>query len=156
MFAKAIELDPLYARAYAGMADCDSFLLLHYHVDVSIGRILANTDKALALDERLAEAHASRGLALSIEKRFEESVTEFEQATALDRNSFEAHYLYRVRVLLTAGISNAPPCCSNARPRLTRTIIKSLVLLTNVYRSLGRDEEKDSAARRGIERAERR
>ena len=94
MFAKAIELDPRYARAYAGIADCDSFLLLHYHVDVPIGRILANTDKALALDNRLAEAHASRGLALSIEKRFEESVTEFEQATALDRNSFEAHYLY--------------------------------------------------------------
>ena len=23
MFAKAIELDPLYARAYAGVADCD-------------------------------------------------------------------------------------------------------------------------------------
>ena len=26
MFAKAVELDPNYARAYAGMADCDSFL----------------------------------------------------------------------------------------------------------------------------------
>src|SRR5213079_3231757 len=31
MFAKAVELDPLYARAYAGIADCDSFLFLHYH-----------------------------------------------------------------------------------------------------------------------------
>ena len=30
MFAKAVELDPLYARAYAGIADCDSFLFLHY------------------------------------------------------------------------------------------------------------------------------
>ena len=28
MFAKAVELDPLYARAYAGMADCDSFFTL--------------------------------------------------------------------------------------------------------------------------------
>src|SRR5205807_4887221 len=41
MFAKAVELDPLYARAYAGMADCDSFLFLHYHVDnVAIDDIL--------------------------------------------------------------------------------------------------------------------
>src|SRR6266404_745767 len=31
MFSKAVELDPLYARAYAGIADCDSFLVLHYH-----------------------------------------------------------------------------------------------------------------------------
>ena len=37
MFAKAVKLDPLYARAYAGIADCDSFLFLHYHVeDVAI------------------------------------------------------------------------------------------------------------------------
>src|SRR3546814_4562018 len=41
MFAKAIELDPLYARAYAGIADCDSFLFLHYHMDVSVDGILA-------------------------------------------------------------------------------------------------------------------
>jgi hypothetical protein len=27
LFAKAIEVDPLYARAYAGLADCDSYLL---------------------------------------------------------------------------------------------------------------------------------
>src|SRR5213595_3644474 len=71
MFAKAAELDPRYARAYAGIADCDSFLLLHYHVDVPLDTILETSAKALALDNRLAEAHASRGLALSIQKRFE-------------------------------------------------------------------------------------
>ena len=36
MFAKAVELDPHYARAYAGIADCDSFLFLHYHVEAGI------------------------------------------------------------------------------------------------------------------------
>src|SRR6266571_175123 len=36
MFAKAVELDPLYARAYAGIADCDSFLFLHYSAPVEI------------------------------------------------------------------------------------------------------------------------
>src|SRR6476661_336929 len=40
MFAKAVELDPLYARAYAGIADCDSFLFLMYHVNISIDDIL--------------------------------------------------------------------------------------------------------------------
>src|SRR5213079_2459882 len=66
MFAKAVELDPLYARAYAGIADCDSFLFLHYHLEAGIDSILATSGKALALDNRLAEAHASRGLALSL------------------------------------------------------------------------------------------
>jgi adenylate cyclase len=153
MFAKAIELDPRYARAYAGIADCDSFLLLHYHVDVPIGKILANTDKALALDNRLAEAHASRGLALSIEKRFEESVTEFEQATALDRNSFEAHYLYARASFAHGNFERAATLFERAA-EINPDDYQSLILLIQTYRSLGRDEEKDSAARRGIERAE--
>src|SRR6266550_2627521 len=63
MFANAVGLDPLYARAYAGIADCDSFLFLHYHLEAGIDTILATAAKALALDNRLAEAHASRGLA---------------------------------------------------------------------------------------------
>ena len=67
MFAEAVELDPLYARAYAGIADCDSFLFLHYHVEnVAIEDILNTSAKALALEGGLAEAHASRGLALSV------------------------------------------------------------------------------------------
>ena len=41
MFANAVELDPLYARAYAGIADCDSFLFLHYHFEAGIDTILA-------------------------------------------------------------------------------------------------------------------
>ncbi len=45
MFVKAVELDPLYARAYAGIADCDSFLFLHYHIDVGIDNILATAAK---------------------------------------------------------------------------------------------------------------
>ena len=40
MFAKAIELDPLYARAYAGAADCDSFLYLDYSEGSSLRRHL--------------------------------------------------------------------------------------------------------------------
>ena len=94
MFTKAVELDPLYARAYAGIADCDSFLFLHYHVNIAIEDILDMSAKALALEGGLAEAHASRGLALSLGERYEEAETEFKEAIALDRNSFEGHYFY--------------------------------------------------------------
>ncbi|HEU4825643.1 MAG TPA: tetratricopeptide repeat protein, partial [Dongiaceae bacterium] len=94
MFTKAIELDPLYARAYAGIADCDSFLFLHYNMDIPPERILATSAKALELDGNLAEAHASRGMALSVVHRHSEAVEEFEKAIALEPNSFEAAYLY--------------------------------------------------------------
>src|SRR6266436_3921017 len=90
MFAKAVELDPLYARAYAGIADCDSFLFLHYNVDVGIDNILATSAKALALENGLAEAHASRGLALSLGQRYDEASVEFELTIALGAGSLES------------------------------------------------------------------
>src|SRR2546430_555353 len=122
MFAKAVELDPLYARAYAGIADCDSFLFLHYHVDVGTDSILATTAKALTLDDGLAEAHASRGLALSVGQRYEEAMAEFEQAVALDPNLFEAHYLYR-RASFAQGKLGQAAAFSSARPKSSQTII---------------------------------
>ncbi|TIW76189.1 MAG: adenylate/guanylate cyclase domain-containing protein, partial [Mesorhizobium sp.] len=94
MFAKAIELDPLYARAYAGIADCDSFLFLHYDVKVSLEAILANSARALDIDPSLGEAHASRGLALSVGERYQEAEAEYEKAIARNPNLFEAHYFY--------------------------------------------------------------
>src|SRR6476620_7828408 len=57
MFAKAVELDPMYARAYAGMADCDSYLYMTYHAKVVMDDVLATTEKALALDPDSYEAH---------------------------------------------------------------------------------------------------
>ena len=72
MFARAVELDPGYARAYAGMADCDSMLKGWYGVEVSLENLLATTAKALQLDPDLAEAHAARGHALATTGRPEE------------------------------------------------------------------------------------
>jgi len=155
MFAKAVELDPLYARAYAGIADCDSFLFLHYHVeDVVIDDILATSAKALALDSGLAEAHASRGLALSLEKRYDEATAEFEQAIALDPNSFEGHYFYG-RACFTQGKLEKAAALFERVAEIKPDDYQSLILLIQIYRSLGRDADKKNAARRGVERAER-
>jgi adenylate cyclase len=154
MFAKAVELDPLYARAYAGIADCDSFLFLHYHLDVRIDSILATSAKALALDDGLAEAHASRGLALSLGKRYEEAVAEFEQAIALDPNLFEGHYFY-ARACVAQGKLERAAALFERAAEIKPDDFQSLCLLIPIYRSLGRDRDKEDAARRGIERAER-
>ena len=152
MFARAVELDPLYARAYAGIADCDSFLFLHYQLPAGVDSILATSGKALSLDDRVAEAHASRGLALSLGRRYHESTEEFERAIALDPNSFEAHYFY-ARACVTQGkLERAAPLFERAAENKPDDY-QSLCLLIQVYRSLGRPRDSESAARRGIERA---
>ncbi len=153
MFAKAVELDPLYARAYAGIADCDSFLFLHYHLEAGIDSILATSAKALALDNRLAEAHASRGLALSLGQRHEEAIAEFEEAIALDPNSFEAHYFY-ARACVTQGKLERAATLFERAAENKPDDYQALCLLIQIYRSLGRDRDSKSTARKAIERAE--
>ena len=153
MFAKAVELDPLYARAYAGIADCDSFLFLHYYLDVEIDSILATSAKALALEDGLAEAHASRGLALSLGQRHEEAIAEFEQAIALGPNSFEAHYFY-ARACFGQGKLERAAALFERAAEIKPDDYQSLILLIQTYRSLGRDRDSESVARRAIGRAE--
>ena len=153
MFAKAVELDPLYARAYAGIADCDSFLFLHYHLEAGVDSILATSAKALALDDRLAEAHASRGLALSLGQRHEEAIAEFEEAIALDPNSFEAHYFY-ARACVTQGKLERAATLFERAAENKPDDYQALCLLIHIYRSLGRDRDSKSTARKAIERAE--
>jgi adenylate cyclase len=154
MFARAVELDPRYARAYAGIADCDSFLFLYYHEDVGIERILDTSAKALALDDRLAEAHASRGLALSLMHRRDEAMQEFEQAIALDPNSFEAHYLYARASFAQGDLERAAALFERAA-EIKPDDYQSPCLLIQVYRSLGRDQDSKDAARKGVKLAER-
>jgi adenylate cyclase len=154
MFAKAVELDPLYARAYSGIADCDSFLFLHYNVDVGIDNILATSAKALDLDSELAEAHASRGLALSLGERYQEAMAEFEKAIALDPTLFEAHY-FDARASFAQGKLEQAAALFERAAEIKPDDYQSLCLLIQIYRSLGRDRDKENAARKGIERAER-
>jgi adenylate cyclase len=154
MFAKAVDLDPLYARAYAGIADCDAFLSLHYHVDISPESILATSAKALDLESGLAEAHASRGLALSIGERYPEAMAEFEQAITCDPKLFEANYFYARACFAQGKIEQAARLFERAAD-IKPDDYQSLILLIQIYRSLGRTSEIEAVAREGLARAER-
>ena len=153
MFAKAVELDPAYARAYAGIADCDSFLFLHYHVDVAIDSILATSAQAIALEAGLAEAHASRGLALSLVQRYDEAMAEFEQAIALDPQSFEAHYFYARACFAQDKFDRAAALFERASA-IKPDDYQSLILLIMIFRSLGRERDIERVAHMGVERAQ--
>jgi adenylate cyclase len=102
MFCKAVELDPHYARAYAGIANCDSALHAWHAAEVSLDGILEMSAKALALDPDLGEAHAAQGLALHQNGCHAEATAEFERALALDAGLYEANFYY-ARLLYTQG-----------------------------------------------------
>jgi adenylate cyclase len=153
MFSKAVELDPSYARAYAGIADCDSFLFQQTITDITVDDILATSAKALALDDTLAEAHASRGFALDLSDRPEEAVAEFEKAIALDPNSFEANYFYGRAAFGHGNFERAAAVFQRAS-EINPQDFSSLMMLAMTYRSLDRVEDGKKAARTALERAE--
>ena len=154
MFAKAVELDPMYARAYAGMADCDSYLYMTYHEKVAMEKVLATTEKALALDPNLAEAHASRGVALSAGQRYEEAKDEFEKALALNSDSYEAHYFYARSNFAQGKVDRAAALFERAA-EIKPDDYQVPCLLVGIYKSLGRRRDAKNAARKGVELAER-
>src|SRR5213594_1311178 len=93
-FNQAVAKDPNYALAYVGLSD--SYLLLRNYGSTSSQEALppARTaaKKALALDDSLAEAHASLGLLATIELDLERALSELERAVQLKPNYATAHH----------------------------------------------------------------
>ncbi|QIG50152.1 tetratricopeptide repeat protein [Nordella sp. HKS 07] len=153
LFARAAELDPLYARAYAGMANCESYLKSSEGVAVAVETILATAGKALSIDPGLAEAHAARGMALNIAGRSAEATSAFETALSLDPNNYEANLFYGEFCLNQGDFDLAARHFVRAL-EVEPDDYRSPLLLTAALRSLGRYDEVEGYARLGWKRAE--
>lgn len=153
LFARAVELDPLYARAYAGMAYCESYLKSTQGAVISVETILATAANALSIDPDLAEAHAARGMALNIAGRSGEAVSAFEKALSLDPNSYEANLFYG-EFCHTRGDFDLAARHFVRALEIEPDDYRSPLLLTAALRSLGRYDEVEGYARLGLKRAE--
>jgi len=154
MFARAIVIDPGYARAYAGVADCCSFLYMYWDAsEANLKEADAASQKALALDPESAEAHASRGLAVSLRKEYDEAAKEFETAIRLNPKLFEAYHFY-ARARLSEGKLEEAARLLEEASRANPEDYQSPVMLGMVLSGLGRRTEAEVAYRRGVEIAE--
>jgi non-specific serine/threonine protein kinase len=155
MFERAIKLDPNYALAYAAIADCWSFLFM-YAGSSERERVLAEeaSRKALELDPDLAEAHASRGMVLSLSNKHEQAAEHFEKAIALNPKLYEAYYFY-ARASVAQGKHLKAARLYEQAIEVRPEDYQASLLLPQVYRSLGRLEDMAEAQRSGIEKAQR-
>ena len=95
-FNEAIERDPSYPLAYAGLADCYA-LLYEYSATPSkdlYPKAKAAAMRALELDESLAEAHTSLAAAYEYEWNWNDAAQQYERAIELNPNYETAHHWY--------------------------------------------------------------
>jgi TolB-like protein/Tfp pilus assembly protein PilF len=153
LFAKAIEIDPNYARAYAGVANCDSYRLLLDVPSATLEDILANSERAIALEPNLAEAHAAKGLALYTSGRPVEASAAFEEAVRLGPDLYEAHFFY-ARHCRTQGLHAKAARLFERAAELNSGDFRALGLVVDEYRALNRHDDAMAAARRCLDRLE--
>jgi serine/threonine protein kinase/tetratricopeptide (TPR) repeat protein len=96
-FQQAVDRDPLYAPAYAGLADYYSLLPFYTTArpDEVFPKAEAAVSKALELDDSLAEAHASLAyIRTYYDWNWSGAEQEFQRALALNRNDATVHHRY--------------------------------------------------------------
>lgn len=94
-FRKATEADPNYALAYAMMSDC-YYLQVYYeysagHSEETFAKAKESAEKALALDDTLAEAHLAVSMIQGHEGHGAESMSSLRRALELNPNLAVAH-----------------------------------------------------------------
>ena len=98
-FNSAIKLEPSYARAHAGLADCYAYMNTVAYGRMDTKEAMPKAEKAardaLELDPNLAEAHTSLGIVnLKYFWNWAEAEKDFKQAIRLKPDYFHAHYGY--------------------------------------------------------------
>ena len=110
LFEQAVETDPSYARAYAGLADCTSMLAIYGDLDPVLAnrRAKAAQEMALQIDPELSEAQASRGFRLLyFDWDFRAGEKELRQALDLNTGYAPAHQWLGMALGLTGRLEEA-------------------------------------------------
>ena len=97
-FKVATDLDPNFALAYVGLADCYAVLHEYAGTPTSETAPQAKTyaDRALAIDDQLAEPHATLGSIHNMLWQFADAEREYKRAIELNPNYPTAHHWYSI------------------------------------------------------------
>jgi serine/threonine protein kinase/Flp pilus assembly protein TadD len=151
LFEKAIELDPRYADAYAGIGESYSALYLDsQRNEIWLDKAIENGLKALMYDSGLSEAYAALGLAYYNKRSFEEAVTASKKAIELDRNNFIAYWILARIYIATNKEREAEELCLKVI-ELNPDFYSVYGDLEIIYGRLGEKEKYDAMVKTGIE-----
>lgn len=153
MFEIAIEFDPGYAPAYAGLADAmaEQYLAKPYEL---LRRRASNASRqAVQLAPDLAETHVCRANVLALGKHYREAAAELEVAMSINPRSFDAHYRYGRMRQQQGKLIDAARLLELAW-EIQPADYQSPAALADLYRALGREEAAQQTAARARELCE--
>ena len=154
MLDRAIEIDPNFVRAHAGIADCCSFLYMYWDAsNANLEEAGVSSRSALELDSESAEAHTSRALALTLRRQYDEARREFESALRLNPMLYEAHYFYG-RACFTEGKLEEAVSHYRDAWRMRPEDYQAIYLSAEALVKLGRRDEALEASRLGVKLAD--
>ncbi len=155
MFYQAIRKDPEFALAWASYADSYSLEAMYADPTPSFrDKARKASERAVALNPELAEAHASAGLAHLVSGDFETAERELNKAIEINPDLFEAYYYFARTRFHQGDMESAAELFAKAAS-INSEDYQSRLLRVQILRGEGRIDEAEAEARQAIEVVER-
>ena len=150
LFKRAIEVDPRFALAHAGLAEASFWLYSWWggHPD-DLRQAEEASRRALELAPELAEVHVARGAALTLGHRYDEAAVEFDAAIRLNPRLWNTYYLYG-RMRFEQGRFDEAESLWRKGIEVTPEDYQVPIMIGMIYRKQGRTAERDATLRKGV------
>lgn len=152
-FEQAVEKDPHYSSAYAGLAD--TYMLLGLFAAMPRNEAAQQAKRAarraLELDANSSEAHTSMGVICEVfDWDWVGAEREFKKAIELNPNHFDAHYEYGFLLARLKRLTEAEAELKKAL-RIDPLSVRGHLVLGQVYTISGNEEKAEEHIRKGDE-----
>ena len=152
MFNQAIEIEPEFGRAWAGLAYTHGFEYMYFNAsNVNLNEAKRTSNRALELAPDLASSHVSAGIAHCMSSDYKAAEVEFEKAIGLDPKDYEAWYFFGRAKVHEGDLLRALKLFERAS-RVRPEDFQSVLLQAQLYNSLDRKDKALEVTRKGIER----
>lgn len=150
MFQNAIDVQPCYGRAWAGLAYTFGFEYMNFNHTQEVLRQAINTSKkAFKLNPGASESHVARGIVKSIRDKPGAASDAFDVAAAIDPENFEAWYFNAINWIRQGKIERAIHLLGRAADCDTMDY-QSVLLQSQLYVSLGDETSSRRALHDGL------